>query len=253
MSADPPIKSVDTAFRVIDFVKERNGARLSEVADAFDLPTSTASDYLTTLRRNQYLVKRGREYRVGLRFLELGDRARNYRNIYEVGKSKVDALAQETGELVHLSVEENGLGVIIYETEGETAVSLDTYVGRRVEMHCTALGKAMLSCMPAHRVEQILDEHGLPRMSPNTITDRDRLSAHLDQVDERGFATSDGERIAELGCIAAPITDDDSETVFGAVSICLPMIRMEDSESAERLPIAVRQTANRIELDLLYR
>lgn len=253
MSTEPPIKSVATAFQVIEFVKERNGARLTEVATAFDLPRSTASDYLTTLHRNQYLVKRGHEYQVGLRFLELGDRARHYRNVYDVGRPKVDSLAQETGELVHLSVEENGLGVIIHETEGASAVSLDTYVGRRVEMHCTALGKAMLSCMPEERVEEILDEYGLPEVTQHTITDRAELLDHLSEVRERGYATSDGERIAELGCIAAPIKDDGSETVFGAVSVCLPMTRMEDSESATELPMAVRQMANRIELDLLYK
>lgn len=253
MSGTPPIKSVDTAFQIIDFVKERNGARPAEVAGAFDLPTSTASDYLTTLRHSECLVKRGGEYQVGLRFLELGDRARNYRNIYDVGKSKVDTLARETGELVHLSVEENGLGIIIHETKGESAVSLDTYVGRRVELHCTALGKAMLSCMPARRVDEILDVHGLPQMTSNTITDRERLSAQLNRIAEQGYASSEGERIAELGCIAAPITDNESGTVFGAVSVCLPMTRMEDSESTGSLPNAVRQTANRIELDLLYR
>lgn len=253
MNATTPIKSVDTAFRLIEFIKAQNGARPGEVVDALDLPSSTVSDYLVSLRQNGYLVREGSEYRIGLRFLELGDHARNYRNVYEVGKPKVHELANDTGELVHLSVEENGLGVIIHEVEGRSAVSLDTYVGRRVEMHCTALGKAMLSIMPEDRVHEIIDQHGLPAIKESTITDRDELFDNLRTVREQGYATSLGERIPELGCIAAPVKNDETGTVFGALSMCLPMTRMEDLSTDSDLPLAVRQMANRIELDLLYR
>lgn len=252
MTAAPPIKSVGTAFRLIEFVKERSGARPSEIGEALGLPSSTVNDYLVTLREKQYLVRNGNEYRVSLRFLELGDQARNHRNIYEIGKSKVDELADRTGELVHLSVEENGMGVIIYETEGESAISLDTFVGRRVPMHCTALGKAMLSCMPEPRVKKIIETHGLPPMSEATITDQEEFFDQLATVRERGYATSLGERIPELSCVAAPVKNDRLGTVLGAISVCLPMTRIEDFTSDTDLTPAVQQTANRVELDLLY-
>ncbi|ELZ15502.1 IclR family transcriptional regulator [Haloterrigena salina JCM 13891] len=53
--------------------------------------------------------------------------------------------------------------VIIYEAEGERAVSLDTFVGRRAPMHCTALGQAMLANMSRERVAEIIAEKGSPR------------------------------------------------------------------------------------------
>lgn len=245
-----PVKAVDTTFRIIQTVMDLSGARLTELAKALDLPKSTVGDHLVTLRQLGYLVKEGNEYRVGLQFLELGDHARNYRNTYSVGKTKIDLLAEETNELVHLSVEENGQGVIIHETEGETAVSLDTFVGRQVPLHCTALGKAMLSHMPTERVDQIIEQYGLPEQTPQTITDREELLEHLEIVREQGYATSNGERISELACIAAPITN--KEELFGAVSVCVPMTRMESESFASDMPQMVRQTANRMELDLLY-
>lgn len=251
--SERPVKAVDTSFRIIETVKEQNGARLTEIAEALDLPKSTVSDHLVTLRHNDYLVRSGNEYRVGLRFLELGDHARNFRSIYDIGKRKVDGLADETGELVHLSVEENGRGVIIYETEGDDAVSLDTYVGRRVPMHSTALGKAMLASMPESRVAEIVDQFDLPAQTERTVTTREELMRRLDHARDRGYATSMGERIAELGCVAAPIQDNDHDVVFGAVSVCVPMTRMETDRLETTIPNAVRQAANRIELDLLYR
>lgn len=247
-----PVKTIDTTLEIINVVKEHDGIRPGEVADELDLPKSTVSDHVVTLRRNQYLKKRGNEYHVGLKFLELGDRARNRHQTYEVSQKKINKLAKQTGELVHLSVEENGRGVIIYEREGSEAVSLDTYVGRRVHLHCTGLGKAMLAHMPHERVETILDEHGTPRITSETITDRDELLEQLEAVRERGYAVSRGERIPELGSIAAPIVDSRKNRVHGAISVCIPTTRMEQSRRTEEIPTEVRQIANRIELDIKY-
>lgn len=248
----PPVKSVDTTLRIIETVRDRNGARPGEIARELDLPTSTVSDHLVTLKGNQYLVKDGDEYRVGLRFLELGDRARSYQKIYRVAQGNIDKLAEDTGELVHLSVEEDGVGTIIYEREGAEAVSLDTYVGRRVEMHCTALGKAMLAHLPEARVDEIVDRYGLNPATDRTITDRAELDAHLGEVREQGYAISAGERIPGLGCIAVPIKGTDEGEVFGALSLCAPLARTEPSTLPDEVLNMVRQTADRIELDLAF-
>ena len=246
-----PVQAVDTTLRIIETVRDKNGARLSEIAREMDLPVSTVSDHLVTLRRNQYLVKDGEEYRIGLRFLELGDRARNHRKVYLVGQRDVDKLADETGELVHLAVEEDGLGTIIYEREGDNAVSLDTYVGRRVELHCTALGKAMLAHLPDERVDEILDRYGLTAETDRTITDREELDAELRRVRDQRYAISSGERIPGLGCIAVPILGNDGG-VFGALSLCAPLTRIKPSTLPDDVLDKVRQTANRIELDLAF-
>lgn len=250
--SDYPVKAVATSFEIINTIKKQNGARLTEIADALDMPKSTVGDHLMTLHRNNYLVKDGNEYCVGLRFLELGDHARNYRNIYNIGKGKIDKLADDIGELVHLSVEENGRGVIIYETEGEDAVSLDTYIGRRVPMHCTALGKVMLANMPEERVVEIVDQFELPALTEQTITSRDELFDHLVTVRKQGYAMSHGERISKLGSVAAPIKNSETDVIFGAVSVCVPTTRMENERLGTEIPQVIRQVANRIELDLMY-
>jgi len=91
-----------------------------------DLTTSTGSDHLVTLHQNRFLVKEGDEYRGGLTFLEFGDGARSNQQTYQVSRDEIDKLAEETGELAHLSVEQGGQGTIIYERDGSEAISLDT-------------------------------------------------------------------------------------------------------------------------------
>lgn len=248
----PPVKSVDTAFRIIETIRQRNGSRPKELSEDLNLPTSTLSDYLVTLHDQRYLVKRGDEYRVGLRFLELGDQARSNHKLYQVGQEKIDNLAEQTGELVHLSMEQDGLGIIIYEREGSDAISLDTYVGRQVQLHCTALGKAMLAFKPPGDVEKIINRHGLEPKTDNTILDRDRLMEDLERVRERGFAVSRGERIEGLGCLAVSVEGIEDGEVLGALSICAPLSRTEPDGFSEELVSKARKAAGRIELDLAF-
>lgn len=248
----PPIKSVDRAFKIIELIRRENGKTASQLADELELPMSTVSDYLVTLNQQQYLVKEGAEYRVGLRFLELGDHARSNHPVYRVGQDKVDNLADTTGELAHLSVEQGGLGVIIYERSGPQAVSLDTYVGRRVELHCTALGKAMLASLSADTVDDIIDRRGLDQKTDRTITDRAELDAELDRIRERGYAISRGERIDGLGCLAVPILGNNGADELGALSLCAPQSRMEPEGFSEEVVSLVRDSADRIELDYAF-
>lgn len=245
-----PLKSTETTLEIIEAIREHGGLGVTETAAIVDVPKSTASDHLRTLRQNGYLIAENGTYRLGLRFLELGDHARNDHDFFKTAKPKIDQLARNTGELVHLSVEENGNGVIIYEAEGERAVSLDTFVGRRVPMHCTALGQVMLAHMPRERAEEIVTDKGLPEVTEETITDEAQFFTHLEAVKEDGYATIRGERVPELGSIAVPVQKDD--TLYGAVSVCCPMSRASDERFERELPKRVMEVANRITLDLKY-
>lgn len=245
-----PLKSTETTLEIIEAIRERGSLGVTETATILDIPKSTASDHLRTLRQNGYLIADNGTYRLGLRFLELGDRARNDHGFFRTAKPQIDQLARNTGELVHLSVEENGSGVIIYEAEGERAVSLDTFVGRRVPMHCTALGQVMLAEMPRERVEETIAEKGLPAVTEETITDEAQFFRHLEAVREEGYATIRGERVPELGSVAVPV--EENGTVYGAVSVCCPMSRASDERFEEELPKRVLEAANRITLDLKY-
>jgi len=81
-----------------------------------------------------------------------------------------------------------------------------------VEVHCTALGKAMLAYLRDEYVDSVSDRHGLEARTERRITDREELAAELDRV--RGYVISVGERIHGLGVSPFPIR----ETVEGKSS-----------------------------------
>lgn len=248
---DTRIRAAKTTFEIIDALRELDGAGVSELADRLDKPTSTIYDYLQTLESEEYLIKDDGVYRVGARFLELGEQVRTRKKVYNVARPEVDDLAEQTREHANLSIEEHGRGVFLYRARGEDAVSLDTHAGMRVPLHTTSMGKSILAHRPREEVERIVDRHGLPAVTENTITDRADLFAELDTVRERGYAVDDEERVEGMRCVAAPITDDDDRAI-AAISISGPKSRLRGEQFEETFPDMLLRSANVIEVNLTY-
>jgi len=249
--SDTPVNAAKTTFEIIDTLRELDGAGVSELADELDRPTSTIYDHLRTLVDEEYLINEDGVYRVGARFLELGEQARNRMKVYTVSRPEVDDLAEETGEHSNLMIEEHGLGVFVYKARGADAVQLDTHAGMRVPLQTTALGKAILAHRPREEVEAILDRHGLPEVTENTITDREELFEDLAAVRDRGVSFDDEERVGGMRCVAAPITDSNDRAI-AALSVSGPKSRMLGDKYKEDLPERVRRSANVIEVNLTY-
>jgi len=245
------LKAPKTTFKIIDALKEHNGATVTELSNRFDRPTSTVHDYLQTLESEEYLVKEDGVYRVGARFLELGEQVRNRKKVFSISRPEIDSLAAETGEHSNLLIEEHGRGVFLYKARGEKAVQLDTHAGMRVPLQTTALGKAIMAFRPREEVEAILDAHGMPEITDNTITDRDALFDELAEIRENEVALDDEERVSGMRCVAAPITDENNRAI-AALSVSGLKSRMLGDTFTEEIPEMVSKSANLVEVNLTY-
>jgi len=252
MPQNNKVKSTQKTFRILEKLKELNGATVTELTNELDLPKSSVHNYLNTLKDAEYVVQDdGNKYHVGLRFLDLGSFARQRRQIYRVAKPEVAKLADETGELANLLVEEHGRGVYLYRKTGQKAVKVDSYTGQRVFLHNTALGKAILANLPRDRVGMILDRHGLPATTDNTITDRETLFEELETIQQEGIAFDNEERLRGLRCVAVPIVTKN-DRVEGAISIAGPSSRITGERFTEKLPELLRNAVNVVELNTTY-
>lgn len=245
------IRSIERMFDIVETLNELDGAGVSELARRVELPKSTVHNHLRTLERAEYVVRRGDEYQVGLKFLQVGELARSQHDLYQIARTEVDRLAEKTGEISGLMTEEHGHGVFVYRGRGAEAARIDTRVGDRVPLHCTALGKAILAYLPASRREAIVDRHGLSAITERTITDRERLREELAEIRERKIAFDDEERLNGLRSVAAPILDG-SDSVIGAISVAGPTHRMRGDRFHRELPEITLGTANVIELNIQH-
>ncbi|MXV62636.1 helix-turn-helix domain-containing protein [Natronorubrum sp. JWXQ-INN-674] len=245
------IQAVDRAFDIVEALNELDGAGVSELANYVGLPKSTVHNHLSTLERAEYVVRENGSYRTSLKFLQISETARNQHELYQVARSEVDQLVEKTGEISALMTEEHGRSVFIYRSRGPEAARIDTCIGDRVPIHCTALGKAILAFLPEERRNEIIDRHGLPEVTRNTISDREVLAEELETIREEQIAYDDEERLNGLRSVAAPILDG-TDSVIGSISVAGPTHRMQGERFNTELPETVLGVANVIELNIQH-
>lgn len=250
-NAKNSVHSVETTFEVLRALMELDGAGVTELAKHLDVPKSTLHNYLSTLEQEEFLVKDGTTYRVGVQFLELGAFARNQYPLYEIARPEVNRLAEETGEVANLLVEEHGWGYYLHRAHGPEAVNVEAHIGTRVHLHSTALGKAILAHKPDEQVDQIVERRGLPAITDKTTTDREQLREDLAEIRERGYAIDDEEHHDGLRCIAAPVLSN-GDRVLGAMSVAGPSNRMQDERFTEEIPRLLEERVNVVELNVTY-
>jgi DNA-binding IclR family transcriptional regulator len=245
------VKSVGTAFRIIEHLDDQNGGRVTEIATALDLAKSTVHRHLETLSRTGYVVKEGDEYHIGMRFLRLGEAAKTRKRAYAMAGQKVTELATETEERAQFIVEEHGHGRYVYRETGRRAVQTDSGVGKRVEMHASSAGKVILAHLPEAKVHEILELRGLPALTDHTITDVDELFAELDAVRERGYGFNNQENIEGLRAVGVPVIGKGNQ-VLGALSVSGPIHRLKGEWFEKEIPDLLLGTANELELNIRY-
>ncbi|WP_020222785.1 IclR family transcriptional regulator, partial [Halarchaeum acidiphilum] len=211
------VGSDETLFAIAEQLRESDGAGVTELADRLGLAKSSVHKHLRTMVEHGYAVNRDGTYHVGLEFFRVGEYTRDRYEVYHAAKGPVDALAAETGEMVWLIVEENGRAMYLYGSRGDAEISLESIVGTWRHLHVNSGGKAILATLPETEIERILDRHGLPMRTENTVTDREELRAELAAVRERGYAVNRGEDVEGLHALGAPIRHDG--VVHGALAV----------------------------------
>ena len=125
-----------------------------------------------------------------------------------------------------------------------------TEVGRRVHVHCTGVGKALLAQLPRATARDLVQRAGLPRRTPRTITDVDELMAELDRISAQGYAVDDGEQETGVRCIAVPVLAGTAQTALsvsgpeGRVTVeAVPQLAELLQATAAELAAELRQEA----------
>ena len=91
-------------------------------------------------------------------------------------------------------------------------------VGGRLQLYCTAIGKALLAAMPEAEAGEVLRRLDLAPRTERTLATVTALEAELAAVRERGFALDDEENERNIRCVGAAVFDNRDRPV-GAVSV----------------------------------
>ena len=245
------VATVERAFDIVEFLREAETATLAEVTEAVDVAKSTAHRHLRTLEERGYVIREDDAFTLGMRFLDHGYFVRRRDPAYALAREKVESLAAQTDERAQFIVEEHGEAIYVHCESGSRAVMADSRLGKRLPIHATAAGLAILSAYDDERVETILDRRGLPELTPRTITDREELFEELERTRERGYSINDQGTIEGLRSVGAPVLGPE-DGVVGALSISGPINRITGERFEEELPELIMGTTNELELNIAY-
>lgn len=224
------VKSVGRALDIITIISlKKGGLGVTEIANQIDINKSSVYRILSTLVQYGY-VEQDQEtgrYKLGYKFLEISSKLLESIDLRDEAHPFLKELENETNEVIHLVVYDQGEVVYIEKLEGNELLRMHSKVGKRAPMHCTSVGKAILAHLPPTVVSNILDQKGMPVHTKNTITNKEEFMKELIKVKECGYALDLEENEYGITCIAVPIFDHLG-TVVAAVSISGSTFRMTD-------------------------
>lgn len=209
------IKAVAKAIDILHvFNPSEPRLSLGEIARRLDLPKATAHNLLATLIAYQFVERTDDNlYALGTALVSITQSVRVNVELRDRAAPLLRELADRTRETVYLTVLDNDRPLYIYAVESPSRLLARTAVGDRVLLHCTSVGKAMLSVMTVEEVDRLVGKTGLPAFTSATITDLPALHTELAATRSRGFSLDRGEHEVGTYCIGAPIFNADGRVV----------------------------------------
>jgi DNA-binding IclR family transcriptional regulator len=232
--------------------KSRYGLTLSQLTRHLALPKSSVHCLLLTFERHGYLYRdetSGR-YRLGLRVCDLANTALEGIKLREQAGPFLSRLRTSTGLTGHMAILEGGEVVLIEKMESPK-FRVNSWIGKRMDLHCTALGKSLIAYLPDEQVEALVRSRGMLRHNENTIGSIRRLKQELEQVRKQGYSVDDEEEEINVRCIGAAILNSHNQAV-AAISITGTIAEI-DTHTRDRLIATVKETAAAIALELTKR
>jgi IclR family acetate operon transcriptional repressor len=243
------VGAVQRALAVLDaLADEEPELGTNEIARRTGLNPSTVSRLLATLVAGG-LVEHVREtgrYRLGLRFVHLGNVVLSRLDLRQVAREHLRALVETTGETATLSAPGAVDAVTVDFVQGSSSVQGIARLGRPSVAHATATGKVLLAFGG-----RPLPPGALRAYTERTITDRAALAAELERVRERGYAHNFGEREHDLHAVAAPVRGARGE-LAAIVGVQGPAVRF-DEEAMQAAVAQLLEHADAISTELGWR
>jgi len=226
--SSPSSSAVERALTILELIATKPGSvGVGEIAKELGLAKSTTHRLLESLKNKQFIEQNEslEKYDIGIKAIEVGMSGLINWNIVDIAAPYLKQLASDLNETCFLAVYDEGEIVYVYKAEGNQSVTTNAQLGTRKNIHCTSLGKAIVSNYHIEKVEEILNEKGMEKFTENTITDKQLYFEELSNVRQQGYAIDDEEIEDGLTCYAVPIFNYTGNAI-AAISVAGPTERM---------------------------
>jgi DNA-binding IclR family transcriptional regulator len=230
MNANPPsIQVIDRSARLLDAIAAAGQPVSLKILSAETaLHPSTAFRILGALTGVGFVERDAAgHYLLGRKLLHLAGGVRRGVDVREEAMDVMEALRDEIGETVNLTVREGDEVIYIERVTPQRMMRVEQVIGSRAPLHVTAVGKLMLAELGDRFVEAYARRSGLPAYTAHTVDTVDALLKVAHRAMREGYALDNEEAELGVGCIGALIRDASGAVVAG-LSISAPIERRRE-------------------------
>ena len=222
------VKSLVKSLRLLKlYTSQRSEWGISDMVRGSGYHKSSVQRIVDTLETEGFLARitpEKRTYRLGPEILFLGNVAESKLDIKSVARPMMARLVDQVHETSYLCMVDQYQCCYIEKIECSQPIRIVHSLGQRNPLHCTGVGKALLSGMTDDEIDRVIAERGLKKHTPHTITNRNDLLEEIERVRKEGIAYDHEELNIGVTCIAAPIFDRAGRVV-ASISISGPVQR----------------------------
>ncbi|QBH96538.1 IclR family transcriptional regulator [Limnobaculum zhutongyuii] len=210
--------AIDKTTRILKYVSTQGSVTFSQIHQTLDLAQSSTATLLNSLVAHGFLRQEKGRYYLGLTLFELGIRAIESFDIRDLAIAPMTFLRDSTGLACHLGVLDNTSAIYLAKIESPGAIVVRSWLGKRLSLHSSSLGKCLLAWLPEAEIDRLLPEESLEVKTKTTITTRSAFKAELATVRRQGWAFDNEEDYDGVSCISAPVFDRNNK-VIAAISM----------------------------------
>jgi len=225
---------IDRTIALLEFLQRTpDGASLSDIGRAIDVPKNTVYRMLNSLVAHGYLRRDddSMRFRLSRKFALLGSASGQDQSLIEEALGPMRRLRDDLRETVVLSILDDQEGIVLEEVQGLHPFRFVCDPGTRQALHTSASTKSILAFLPTEDCETALRRVVFEAHTARTITHREAFMRELQRVRLEGFARDEAEALDGVHCLAAPIFDRRRRPI-AAVTVTGPAERMPASQFA---------------------
>jgi DNA-binding IclR family transcriptional regulator len=204
------LPAVDRAMSLFELLaNSQQGLTLSELSRKLSIPKSTTHYLIHTLVTRGYVQRGvdGRHYLLGLRFADVASASPAELHLRTLTMPYLRQIASRLNLTATATVQRGAEAVIIAKVESYQDSGGGAWIGRHLDLHCTAQGKALISTLSDDKLDKLFGGRDMARFTSKTISSLTALKAHLALVRANGFAVNDEEQVPGVRAVAVPIMD----------------------------------------------
>ena len=219
------VQTLARGLQIIELLADvEGGLTTTELTEQLATDKSGISRLMNTLVKYRFADRdsQTRRYYLGSHLHELSRRAGQHAELRELVMPHLEQLGQLTHENAHAAVHASGQALTIADVPSTEPLRVVSEVGRRMPLHCSAVGKCLLA------FAQFSHPATYPQFTEKTITNTARFERELDQIRRNGHALDDEELTLGVRGLAVPVRNREGRAV-ATIGLSGPTVRLTDA------------------------